>query len=503
MDSQPLGNLHYGVKLMSLDSSHKPGKREEIQEQSQQGSRAEPSPPLWSSIADPDEFWSSEYNETFEFAGLEAFNDCSEPGVSTTNRRCGNGNLSELPNWKFNIEGMEPGDHNIVPGHGTLPPGPRDSQTAQGNTSMDVSHPLLQSSTGSALYRQATGIPKNLFEEIGAPLTPESPTDLERPKSLLSVPLPRVVISHTAIENAGDGKKSAVSDLHANTSSTTTQFDIKENLRQDLHKSLASSVSSSQHSDVNWYRPNNYEIAMHERQPPHIAATEIEPQFGTLAAESVDAFYADADSIISNNAVSSTAESPSVKRRRLPRNFSTFHITTKTPPWSQHWQSSSCNALTRPILQNSSQTPMYPSPPSSFIGIAEYQQFGSVSSRDEPPSTPAISSCASPIEPVSPISPSPSSFFDTADGITRCPSCPDKIFTGTPVDQKNSLQRHMRDIHRGMPRLECFVRECTVTFAPGRKDNRIKHVRATHPDYPLPPPSKKRSRNADSDFESC
>ena len=146
---------------------------------------------------------------------------------------------------------------------------------------------------------------------------------------------------------------------------------------------------------------------------------------------------------------------------------------------------------------------MYPSPPPSFRGIAVRHQHDSAHGRDEPPSTPTTSSCLSPIEPPSPISPSPSSLSDTTDGITRCSICPDKIWNGKPVDQKNSLQRHNRDFHLGMPRLECLVRGCTVTFTPGPKDNRIKHVRAVHPDYPLPPPSKKRRRNVDGDFDAC
>lgn len=486
----------------------KPDERDESQEKPQQRSSPEPSPSPCSSIADLLELWSSGCIETLgsaEFeAGLEAFNSFSEPGVSTANSGCGEDDLSELLNWNH-TEGMERADHITVTEHGDFSLGPTDSQTDQGLSATDASHPPTQSPTRSARYQKPTERPKNPVEKIGAPFAPESPTDLERPKSRLSVAIPRVVVSHTAVDNfdnAGDGKKSAVSELHANTMSTTTEFGFSKTVRQNLQ----SSVTGSQRPDVDRYRPNNYEIAMQERQtpPPHIVIGEIDPQMGTLAANSLNAFYADADSTISNKGVvSKTDESFGVERCCLPRNLSTFQIPNKTPTWSQRWQSSSGNALSHPTFEDSLRAPMYPSPPSSFRGIAGYHTHDIANGRDEPSATPTTSSCVSPIEPPSPISPSPSSLFDAADGVTHCSNCPDKIFTGTPVHQKNSLQRHMRDFHLGMKRLECLVRGCTVTFAPGRKDNRIKHVRAVHPDYPLPPPSKKRRRNADGDFDAC
>ena len=216
--------------------------------------------------------------------------------MSTPYLGCGEGDLSELQNWNY-LEDMELGDHISVTGHGDLSLRPTDSKTNQGDTATNVSHPPMQSPTRSAQYQEATERPNIPVQEIGAPFAPESPTDLDKPKIRSSVALPRVVVSHIAVDNPGDGKESAVSELHANTTSTTPQFDFLNTLRPNLHKPIAPSVNSSRRPDVNRYRPNNYDIATYERQPPppHIIIGEIEPQMGTLAAESLNAFYADAD----------------------------------------------------------------------------------------------------------------------------------------------------------------------------------------------------------------
>lgn len=82
----------------------------------------------------------------------------------------------------------------------------------------------------------------------------------------------------------------------------------------------------------------------------------------------------------------------------------------------------------------------------------------------------------------------------------RCSDCPDKIFA--LPNQKKSLQRHLRDQHGDMKRLDCLVLGCTVTFAPGRTDNLKRHVRDKHPLYPFPAPSSKRdirSKASDAD----
>lgn len=424
--------------------------------------------------------------------------------MSTADHRYGEVDLSELPNWNYDIAGMERGDHDTVPRHGGLPSGPMDFRVTHGEVSIKTSYAPLESPNRSPPHRQATDRPPKPFEEIGALFTVRRPTDLERTTNHLSNSLPRVVILDTTLDNVGDEKSCDVSGFHVNTSSTTTQFDANRTVGQTLHKSVASSASSSQFPDLSWHRPNNYEVAMHDRQSPYTVIGGIAPRFGTLAAESVNAFYADADSTIANvAAVSSTGKGLCAKGSGVPGGLSTLQIPSKTPSRSQHWRSSSGNALPHPIFQNSFRSCEYLTPSSSSRGTAEYPQLQYAYGRGDPPSTPTSPFCASPIELPSPISTSPSSLSDTFEGITCCPSCPDKVFKGTPLAQKNSLQRHKRDAHNGMPRLECLVRGCTVTFAPGRKDNRMKHIRAIHPDYPLPAPSTKRKRKADSGLESC
>lgn len=482
----------------SLNIPHKSVGEDESQERSQYGSRAEPFPSPWASRTNPDGFWLSPYSETFGSVGLEAFNGESEPRISNTNPSYGEADPSKAQNWDYDFEEVDCGDRGTVPGHNAFPLGPTDSQNNQDGISIDVSHAPLEALTRYASYQQLTEIPTKPFEEIGAQFAPGSPTDLERLINHLSFPIPSLVVSDTAIDDTGDGQERAVPEMYANTSSTRKRFHTKQKLGQSLHKSVASSGNSSQLPDLNRYLPNNYDIAMHDRQPPYSVAGGIEPQLGTLAAESVNAFYADADLTATNvAAMSNTDESFGVKRRRLTRTLSTLQALTKTPPGSEHWQSSSGNASSNSTSQNSLQAPVYPTSPSSSGGLTNCHQLGSPFSRDDPPSTPATISSVSLTDPRPLTSPSPSNLTDVADGISRCTVCHDKTF----ADASN-LQRHMRDKHKGMKRLECLVRGCTVSFAPGRKDNRIKHVRAMHPDFPLPTPSTNRKRKAVSKLES-
>lgn len=375
---------------------------------------------------------------------------------------------------------------------------------------MKTSYAPLESPHRFPPHRQATNTPPKPFEKIDALFTVRRPTYLGWTTIYLSNSLPRVVIRDTNLDNVGGEKSCDMSRVHVNISSTITQFDTNQLVGQTLYKSVDPSANSSQFPDVNWHRPNNYEVAMHGQRSPHTVIGGFEPRFETLAAGSVNAFYADADLTIANvAAVSNPDKSFGAKRDRVPRGLSTLQIPNKTPPRSQHWQSSSGNALTMSVdlshstFQNSFKSLTHLTPSSSSRGTAEYPQLQYVCGRDDPPSTPTTPFCASLIELPSPVSTSPSSLSDTSEGITRCLSCPEKVFKGTPVAQKNSLQRHKRDAHNGMPRLECLVRGCTVTFAPGRKDNRMKHIRAIHPDFLLPVLSTKRKRKADSGLESC
>lgn len=72
---------------------------------------------------------------------------------------------------------------------------------------------------------------------------------------------------------------------------------------------------------------------------------------------------------------------------------------------------------------------------------------------------------------------------------TRCPLCPNGIFAGSY--QKINLERHLLVCHSDVQRLDCLVPGCAATFAPGREDNRLTHVKITHPTFPLPAQSAK------------
>lgn len=465
----------------------------ELQKQSQHSSRAKRSLSPWSSKADLDESWPFDHNETFEYIELEAFNHGSEPGVSAANHANDEADLPEFSDWHAVTEEMKRGDYDAVPEYGTLSSALMESRISQGEVSMDALQRSLESPTRSTPDQQATQIPTKPSETFCVQSNRGNPTTLED----LSIPLPRVVVSDTALDSVGNDKKCAVPESHANTSSATIRSHTTSNWGQNLHKSEGSSKSSSQVLDLNPYFPNNFEIAMHDPRLPSNAISGIEFQFGTPAAASVSAFNADADSITANiAAVSTIDESFRVKRRQFPSDLSMLQTPTRTPHRSQHWQSSSDSTGPYSKVQNSSPTSLCPPSPSSLEGMSEHHQLDSVYDGHTLPST-----SATPLS--SPVSPSPSSPFDMTDSITRCPSCPDKIFTGTREDQKNSLQRHRRDAHDGMPRLACLVLGCSITFGPGRKDNRVRHVRAIHPEYPLPAPSRKRKRTIESDLESC
>lgn len=473
----------------------------ELLRQSQRIPTAEPPLSSWSSIADPNEFWQFDHDETFGSIAPEAFNDGSKLGMSTAIDTNGEVDLPEFPNWDYVNRDMER-DSGIVPEYGAFSSALM-AQNSQGDALTDTLQVSRESPTISARGQKATQRPTQISEKIGSRFASGSQIDLERQTGNMSTPLPRVVVSDAALHSVGEGKVCAVPELYASTSSTVIPFHEKQQSSQNLHSFEASSDKRWQLPDSSQYLPNNYEIAMHERYPSHTMIREDGYEFGTHVAERVNAFYADADSITAKVAAgSNTNETLGGKRRRVTRNLSTLQIPIKTPYWSQGWRVSPADAVSHPQRRNTLQTLPYPTPTSSSGGSTMYNQGDIAFQRDDSPSSLATPSCVSPVRLSSPASPSPSNLSDAAEGITRCPSCPEKIFTGTPKDQKNNLQRHMRDIHKGMPRLECLVPGCTASFGAGRKDNRIKHVRAMHPDFPLPVPSTKRKRKASSDFQS-
>ena len=450
---------------------------------------------------DLSELWQSACYDTPGYDGLEVFKDGSEPGKSNASRPNGDEDLSEFLDQYHSVEEVERGDHNTVQVHGAFSPGPMGSQTSQGVSSMDAFHTSLDLATRSPPYQEATQRCKTPLEENGAQFRPGSMTDPESSPDHLNVQLPRVVVSDTTLHNVGNDEKCAVSEPYAGTSPTSSHFDAEQIPPQDLeksHKLVTPRGNSTQFSDVNWYHPSNYEVAMHDRQQSYAAIEISEPEFGTLTAGNVDAFNADADSIKAQVATPSTpGNNFGVKTRRPPKNLPTLQIPARTPPGSQHRGSSLGNVEDIPNLPKSLQATIYPTPPSS-----RHRQRGSGYGSNDQPSTPTSPLCINSTDLSSPVSPSPSSLSDVTDNITCCPSCPDKIFRGSHQDRKNNLQRHWRDCHKDLLRLPCLSPGCPATFAPGRKDNRIRHVRAMHPDYPLPAPSTKRKRRADSDLES-
>lgn len=183
--------------------------------------------------------------------------------------------------------------------------------------------------------------------------------------------------------------------------------------------------------------------------------------------------------------------------RGVTGSIPTSQTSIRLPPGLRHYRSSSSNASSCSIPRSSLQTSLYSTSPSSFEETSESQQVRGHLIRDRPPSNPARLPSVCPTDSSSLTSLSLPNAPDEAEKSCRCLLCPDKTFT-----DKSNLKRHERDIHNDMARLPCLKEGCDASFAPGRKDNRLKHVRAKHPDYYLPAPSRKRKREADSDLES-
>lgn len=295
------------------------------------------------------------------------------------------------------------------------------------------------------------------------------------------------------IEDFGVGYSPALSASDGSVTSFANRIESSRNAAELAYDSTAP-IEQDIHDT---YTANSHEIARIEQQTPKIAIG-IRHQCEGFAAETQNAFSVDTDLAAIDVAATNYADKSSspVKRHRPSGNSPTIQTPTKNLQVLQHWQNQS------PIPWNSSTTQsslQVPTPPLSFKDLPPCQPLNGAYVRSNPSSTQATPSCLSPIRPPSPVSPLPMSLSSSADANTRCPDCPDTVFTGTPKAQKNSLQRHMRDCHRGLLRLDCLVQGCTVTFAPGRKDNRLKHVRAMHRHYPLPASSTKRKRKGNSE----
>lgn len=77
---------------------------------------------------------------------------------------------------------------------------------------------------------------------------------------------------------------------------------------------------------------------------------------------------------------------------------------------------------------------------------------------------------------------SPSFSTKSIDPSTRllCEHCPGTNFAGTLKSQRRNLRRHRHTVHGIDERLSCLVSECNETFAPGRGDNRKRHMKLQH-----------------------
>ena len=427
----------------------------------------------------------SNCNDTFDTSGLDGTSDDSpEPGVSVANDAYDEADLSK---YLFCEDGSEQEDKKLVGDialeFDSLPTDLMESPSYRGGLHLELPHAAPELRNPHAPSAQATMEPVRSFEQVGR---------LPRPDRFLQPP--SIVVSDSA--NA-DGNPRTSFESCSSTPLPTSQMGIKGTAVQYSRRSMAPLQQQAHPGDLDGIFPTNYELATQDRQPPDIP-TEIEPQSERNAAVSLRAFCTDADSIATEATAVYYADTNllHVEGRGLTRDHSGFQTTVNRCEPSENAQKLSANPRYSSAAHESSRIFTYLSPPSSRKSSPTYLHSDGAYSRESTPMIPPTQSCNVPIEPLSPVSPSPYTVPQADDRIARCPHCPDTVFKGP--NRKNSLQRHQRDHHNGMPRLECLVRGCAVTFAPGRKDNRLKHVKAAHSGFPLPSSFKKRKRKLGS-----
>ena len=478
--------------------SHRPDQHDGSQRQGQQSLQVElplsPSP----STADP-EGMLSDYVETLPSRGLNGTSDDDcEPSDSFGNNEYSEADYSEFMSWKDETEQEEEQSASDTAEPGSLATYPMHSPSFQGDIHSETSHAAPESSNVCAEPFQATSDPIEGFEQIGKQSGPRRPVGLKMSTNYYGFQPPSIIVSNNASDEAADRDPAVLPKSHNSIDLPMAQIDIKGDTGRPSNKSVAPLQRPTRPGDLDGYNPNNYEMATQDRQPPDIP-NGIDPQSEKIVG-SLSAFYADVDSISADAVAATTRIDPNLsrvkRRRRLAGNHPVMQTPTNNFPLLQHWQKPSSNPRAFLPDQHRLQVPTYPPPPLSFQGSPAYQRHGSPFSTDSTLSTQPTPSPNRSTEPSSPFSPSPSSLTEADDDTIRCPNCTDAIFTGP--NKMNSLQRHQRDKHSDMLRLECLMQGCAVTFAPGRKDNLLKHVRATHHDYLLPPPSKKRKRKLDS-----
>ena len=464
---------------------------------SQHDFSAEHPPSHWAQISNSDASCASDFNELSSFEVWNNFGDDFEQLVSNTNH--GDEKIGQLqPSTSDDLEEIEYVDPGSVHGHGGLQHESIYHQILQSGFSMDTSQVPMDARTRCRPCQAVENMSTGPCETFGAESVPGNPTDLGRLKNGQGIPIPRVVVSDATENTVGIRNESAVRVLHTKIPSPTRHDDETQTLYQNLRNASASGESAEYLSDNTQYCPNNYQIAMLDRRPLYNLGNGDQPHFEIPIADTVSAFNADADrTVLDPVALSKTDGSFEFNMCRVTGSIPRFQTPNIPPPGLESCRSSSSDNSSCSIPRSSLQASLYSTPPSSFQETTECHKFGSHLTRDRPPSNPARLPSVGLTDSSSFTSLSPRNAPDEAGKSCRCLLCPDKTFTDS-----SNLKRHERDIHSGMDRLPCLKEGCDASFAPGRKDNRLKHVRAKHPDYYLPTPSRKRKRKADSDLES-
>ena len=474
---------------------HRPDQHDGSQEKRQQSLQAEPPLSPWSSTADPDGML-SDYGETFECIGLDgASDDDREANHSIGNNEYDEPNYSDMLSWKDETKQEEEHVASDTAEPGSLATVPIHSPSSQDDVPLETPDAVPESPNICAEPFQARRDPIEALEQIGEHTRSGRPVGLRLFTNCFGLQPPSIIVSNNASDEVADGNPPVLSRSYDSVDLPMVEIDMKRDAGRPSNKSGPPLQRHTRPGGQDGYSPNNYEMATQDRQPPNIPS-DIDPQSEQIVNR-LNAFNADVD-LTAADATATTfrvdADLARFNRRRLSESHPVLQTPTNNLPLLQHWQNSSSNPPAFPTHQHRLQVPIYPTPPLSFQGSSAYQRHDSPFTTDGTLSTQPTPSPNGSTEPSSPFSLSPSTLTGADDDITCCPNCPEVVFTGS--NQKNSLRRHQRDKHRAMERLECSG--CAVTFAPGRKDNLLKHVRATHPDHLLPPPSKKRKRKLDS-----
>ncbi len=464
-------------------------------EQSQRDLQAEPPLSPWSSTADPEEML-SDYSETFISTEMDGnIDDGREASLSTGHNDT---DLSDYWTLNYGTEQEEEGfgsDNALSPN--TFASDTEDSNSFQ-DFILDSSDPIPKWSITRGRNFRATSGPTGSVEEIGGPRAPARPVGLGLSTNDYRLQAPSIIVSNNAGDGAAYGSSYDLSTSSNDVDLLTSQIKLGGDATRVSYQRTMALLRSAHVGAPDNSCLNNYEMATQDRQPPYILG-RVESHSEKMAMDSSSAFNVDADSV----AAAAARTDPNllhVKRPRLSRTHPAFQTPMNDLSVSQHCQKPTRKRPASITVHSNLQVPRYPTPPRSFSGLPTQLHVDNVHTKDDflpTQPTPYTPSSINPIEPRTPVSLMSSTPPATSDDLTLCQEC-QKPFGGTPTNQKNSLQRHIRDKHKGKARLPCLVQGCAVTIAPGRKDNQVKHVRTFHPECPLLIPTKKRKRKADS-----